>query len=451
MNILLVVHQFFPDYAAGTEVLTLSVARELGARGHTVRVLTGFPGAADLADAQRCDEYIHEGIPVYRFHHAYVPMGGQTSMIEVGFDNRLAAAYFARILRDFEPDLVHLFHLNRLGTGLIDIAADAGVPCFMTPTDFWPICATGQLLYENGSLCAGPNANAGNCVKHFAQSTLGGWAGAVAGAIPVAGADLLVRMTRSGLLPSYPKRQEVVAMASRLGINIARLNRLDGLLVPNAFMRELLLRYGVTPERIALAPFGLDRVAQAAPRPAARAPLRLGFIGTLAPHKGCHVLVDAFNALPAGAATLDIYGKLDDAPDYVATLVAAAAANPAIAFRGTFPNTEIDRVMAGIDALVVPSLWYENTPLVVYSAQAACCPVVGSDLPGIAAVIAHDDNGLLFEAGNVRALARQLARLVDEPGLAGALSAQARAPKSIAEYVDDLTGMWLRRRAAQRS
>ena len=52
-KILLTVHQFFPQYAAGTEVLTYSVARELMKRGHIVHVLTGHPGRADLREEDR--------------------------------------------------------------------------------------------------------------------------------------------------------------------------------------------------------------------------------------------------------------------------------------------------------------------------------------------------------------------------------------------------------------
>ena len=174
MRILLTTHQFFPQFAAGTEVLTCSVACELIKRGHVVHVVTGHPGSANLADEDRFDEYDFEGIHVYRFHHAYTPMGGQASLIEVGYDNHLGANYFERILQSFKPDLVHFFHLNRLGTGLIDRAALAGVRRFMTPTDFWALCPTGQLLLDDGNRCAGPSADAGNCLKHFAQSTQNG-------------------------------------------------------------------------------------------------------------------------------------------------------------------------------------------------------------------------------------------------------------------------------------
>ena len=92
--------------------------------------------------------------------------------------------------------------------------------------------------------------------------------------------------------------------------------------------------------------------------------------------------------------------------------------------------------------LVIPSLWYENTPLVIYSAQAAACPVIASNLPGLAAVVVHEHNGLLFEPGNAALLAQQLSRLIDEDELLQRLSHNAHPPKTTATYVDELLAVW---------
>lgn len=444
MKILLTTHQFFPEFAAGTEVLTYSVARELIRRGHSVYILTGHPGASDMREEDRCDAYTYQGIPVFRFHHAYTPMGGQSSMIEVGYNNQLAAAYFGRILEETQADVVHYFHLNRLGTGLIALAAKAGIRQYMTPTDFWAICPTGQLVYGDGSLCSGPSTYAGNCVKHFAQSTQSGAVQQLAGRLPTALADRLVQFTQMGVLPRYPKRHEIVAIGARLGTNVSRLNQLNGLFVPNQFMGDLLVRYGVSPQLMIQSEYGIDVTSDEgmAPRLASQRPLRIGFIGTHAPHKGCHVLIEAFKALAKGQAVLKIYGNRQELPAYSASLDALAAQDGAIAFCGTFPNAQIAEVLQGLDVLVVPSLWYENTPLIVYSAQAAKCPVVASDFPGISSVIRDGVNGLLFPAGDVAALTRSLSRLIEEPGLVERLSSHAQRPKSIASYVDELLQMW---------
>lgn len=444
MKILLTVHQFFPESTAGTEVLTYSVARELLKRGHEVHVLSGKRSAKALQEAERFDEYDIDGIHVYRFHHAYTPMGGQTSIVKVGYDNQLAAAYFAHILERFKPAVVHFFHLSRLGTGLIDKTVLASVPAFMTPTDFWTICPTGQLLLDNGKVCSGPSKFAGNCLKHIAQSTQEGLMGKAAGWIPTAGTELLARLTEKRAIPTYPYQEEVLAVGSRLEINIARLNQLHGLVVPNDLMKTLLIQHGVSPQLIIQSAFGIDLATSITniPRTFHQHPLRIGFIGTLAQHKGCHVLIDAFKTLPKGCAVLNIYGGMKDFPSYSSLLKRRAANSDAITFCGQFHNSIIGEVLADIDVLVVPSLWYENTPLVVYSAQAARCPVVASDFPGISSVIRDDENGLLFEAGNATALARQLNRLIDEQNLVMQLSNNAQRPKSTASYVDELLTIW---------
>ena len=444
MRILLTVHQFFPQFAAGTEVLAYSVARELIKRGHVVHVLAGFPDSAKCEDEDRFDEWDFEGIHVYRFHHAYTPMGGQVSKVEIGYDNRLAADYFDRILVSFRPNLVHFFHLNRLGTGLIERAVHAGIPRFMTPTDFWTICPTSQLLFGDGSLCSGPTAHSGNCVKHFVQSTQGRLIGKVAESLPDRGADVLVRLTTNGVLPAYPMQEEVLAIAKRLPVNVSRLNQLNGIIAPNEFMKKFLVRYGVKPDLIAESAFGVDVTSAEENdcRSSYVGPLRVGFIGTLAFHKGCHILVEAFKMLPASGATLKVYGCSEEDQDYARSLQLRAGGNESIEFCGTFPNSEIAKVFEGIDVLVVPSLWYENTPLVVYSAQAARCPVVASDLPGLSAVIKNNENGLLFESGCSADLERQLMRLVTEEGLLHRLSANSSTPKSTELYVDELLAVW---------
>lgn len=442
MKILLTVHQFFPEFGAGTEILTYSVARELVKRGHEVRVLTGYPVTKPLDDANRFDEYVFDGLPVYRFYHAYTAMGDQTSMMEVGYDNHLAANYFRQILDNFQPDIVHFFHLSRLGTGLIEQAVQAGIPSFMTPTDFWAICTTAQLVLCDGSLCAGPSRYSGNCVKHFVQNNHKGLLGKIISYFPTLLIDVLVRLTQLGLLPAYRQQIEVKATANRLAINIARLNQLKRIVSPTSLMTKLLIQYGIAPERIIASAFGIDVTTSDTLRSAARKPLQIGFIGTLGKHKGCHVLIEAFKTLPVGSAILKIYGNSTDFPEYAQGLKQLADNRDDIEFCGTFANTEINAVFAGLDVLVVPSLWYENTPLVLYSAQAARCPVVASDFAGLADVIQHEKNGLLFKAGDVTALASQLSRLIEEPALLEQLSSQAKQPKSTTDYVTELLTIW---------
>lgn len=446
MRILLVVHQFFPFFKAGTEVLTLGVAQELRRRGHDVHIVAGHPGKNDLNESERWVRDQFDGFDVDRFHHADVPMQGQRSIIEVGSDNALAAQHFVGILSRFQPNQIHYFHLGRLGTGLILAAEAASVRQSFTPTDFWAICPFAQLLLPNGRPCFGPSQHAGNCVKHYAQiptrSVPVQW---VARFLPTALVDTLVPLTKVEQAARNPMLAEVRALSERTQKTISRLNLLQHIVVPNAFMRAKLLEYGLRPDLVVESAFGVelpDAVSKSDSQNYVDRPLRIGFIGTLAPHKGAHVLLNAFAMLPKESCSLRIYGNLKEFPDYSAELVAQAAGRSDIDFAGTFPNTAIFDVLADLDVLVVPSLWYENTPLVVYSAQAAGKIIVASDHPGIAAAVRHEVDGLLFPSGNARVLAQLLHRLKSDQELRERLVAYVRPPRSTADYVDDLLHLW---------
>ena len=102
-------------------------------------------------------------------------------------------------------------------------------------------------------------------------------------------------------------------------------------------------------------------------------------------------------------------------PDHFRQLYALAAGDDRIRFAGGIPNEHIPERLARIDVQVVPSIWYENAPLTIYSAQAAGVPVVASDLGACRRLSPTRQNGLLFESGNAADLTAQLAP-VRRPG-----------------------------------
>lgn len=444
MKILLTVHQFYPEYFSGTEVLTFSVAKELSRRGHQVFVLTGFPEKKVIPDAQRFDEYDIEGVHVYRFHHAFVPMGEQQVISEIEYNNHLVARYFVRIINEIKPDIVHFFHFSRLGIALIDVVQKYSIPAFYTPTDFWAICPTSQLLLSEGKVCQGPTRYGGNCVKHVALQT--GWKkiASLIRFIPTSAIDAIDLVANLHVPISFPFKKEIAALSLRKSFNVSRLNALKGIVSPTQLMTKVLVENGVNEDIIAQTAYGID-VASFNNEPRcydAKSTITFGYIGTLAPHKGCHVLLKAFFGLNVGNARLKIYGNPDEFPDYVAELKRAADNSAHIEFCGTFPNSKIAEVMNGIDVLVVPSVWFENSPLVVYSALAARCPVVASNLPGMSEVVRDDWNGLLFAPGDVQMLKECLLRLVGDRDLLTKLSMNCERPKSITLYVDELLHLY---------
>jgi glycosyltransferase involved in cell wall biosynthesis len=445
LKILLTVHQFFPEYASGTEVLTYSVAKELRAQGHEVFVFTGFPAKTQLADADRFDHYELDGIQVFRFHHAAVPMGGQRYVTELEYCNLLAARFFKRLVAELNPDIIHFFHVSRLGAAVMDVAFEAGIPAFYTPTDFWSVCPTSQLLLADGQMCAGPTRHAGNCVKHVIHLTRGKKLNQVVQHIPEKIAEGIVWLAARNALPAHPARHEVGALSRRKDFILKRMNALTKIITPTQLMFDVLVHNGVDPARLTKSAFGIDTryYDECVRSENPDAPLTIGFIGTISSHKGCHILLKAIALMKDERnVRVKIYGRTSDFPDYFAQLQNLAANDARIEFCGTFPNDEIGVVLSNIDVLVVPSLWYENTPLVIYSALASGCPVVASNFAGMAEAVQHGVNGLLFKPGDEKDLSATLSRMSQNRHELSELGKNCKKPKSAREYVDELLTLY---------
>ena len=98
---------------------------------------------------------------------------------------------------------------------------------------------------------------------------------------------------------------------------------------------------------------------------------------------------------------------------------------------GRFERHAVSATYAQLDALVVPSLWPENSPLVIHEAFMHGVPVVAARVGGIPGLVTDDRSGLLYDAFSPEQLRASLQRLIDEPDLRARLSAGAPHVKTI--------------------
>lgn len=445
MKIIVTVHQFLPEYSSGTEVIALGIAKELQARGHEVVVVTGFPDPRPLADEERFDRYWYDGLRVERYRHSAHPMGEQRVVTELAYDNRLYARAFDRLLEEFRPDVVHFVHMARLSAALIEPCVSRGVPTVFTSTDFWSVCPYSQLRLTATTMCDGPDELGLNCVRHLAANAAGhpvSVAGIAASAPDwLLGLGLRVAGKALPIAPAFVS--EVRALVARQPFLREQINRIDRVLVPSRLMERKLVGGGIEPERVEYLPYGInvtgiERSVERGTEPV----LRLGFVGSVAEHKGVAVAIDAVMRLhPDFPVELSIYGAPGQNAAYQAYyrhIQELAEKDRRIRVFPPFANHEVGRVLSSIDALIVPSLWHENTPLVVYEAFAAGCPVLGSDVEGIAEVVRHEVNGLLFTTGDGAALAAAIGRVARDRAFLRRLAQNTTPPLSVAEHVSRL-------------
>lgn len=446
---LLVVHGIPSAAAGGTELHVAELARGLAAAGDAVAVV------AREDDPERPEGALRraatpEGSPLFLINRTYRgPRAFATTWRSLPAVRRA----FAGVVAEVRPDVAHVHHLAHLG---LDLAAElraAGVPLVLTLHDHWLACLRGQLVDAALRVCPGPApARCAACVDPAAAGRAGAVAGRAAGAVeprlPPAARRAVRAVARRGLA-ALPGREAAAEadVAARLAATRGLVADAERVVAPSEAIRAWFVGWGAPAERVAVVRHGVDPApfAGLGPRGSeAGPPLRLGFVGSLAPSKGVDVLLEAFRGLPAGRATLDLYGPLapyhgDSA--WVARVRALLAA-PGVRHRGAVDRREVPGVLAGLDALVVPSVWPENSPLVVHEAFLAGTPVVATRAGGLPELVAPGAGGLLVAPGDAAALRRALARLIDEPGLLEALRAGIPPPPTLTEHVARLRALY---------
>jgi len=399
MRILKIIHGYPPRYNAGSEVYSQTLCAELSRR-HEVHVFTREENlfAGDGGVREGCDA-VFPDVKLHIVNAARVGINYRSDAID---------REIARVAQTVRPDVAHIGHLNHLSLGIVDALAELEIPVVYTLHDFWLMCLRGQFIQvataEDGKvwpLCDGQENNkcADRCLRRFGcgdSAQAKHWEQWVAG-----------RMAAVGRLV---ERVDVFVAPSK---NLARK------------FQEF---FHLPPAKIKYLDYGFDRRRLAGRNRAGGdgEGFVFGYIGTHIPGKGVHHLLEAFRRL-AGArddCELRIWGRATANTEHLKDLVSAMPqpVRARIKWPGEYANADIVRaVLNHVDAVVVPSIWEENSPLVIHEAQQARVPVITAGMGGMAEYVAHEVNGLLFAPRNPADLAAQMQRFAANPGWARAM------------------------------
>jgi glycosyltransferase involved in cell wall biosynthesis len=441
MRILFAAHQFFPEHYAGVEIVTLGLARELRARGHETYVLA--PKRSILGnniEPGEIEDYEFDGVPVRRVGR---PKEGLSRPYRLDYENEVMAQRTREYMREVRPELVHAEHFQGLSASVIPVFKEFDVPLVYTATDFWTICPVIDLYRHDGVMCEGPELT--HCVRCIASRHPGTRMKTVVETMPDVALRTAGKLSETPLSKISRSLRQVWALKERPGYIREHMEQVDHIIAYTQLMQDLLVANGIGNGKIEISPYGINTsyISEAPRNKNLPPPLRIGFIGTLAPHKGSDILIRAVRSLPPElGATLDIYGNLKRFERFVKELRGLAGEDERINFVGPFTREKVGQVLSGLDVLVVPSRWYENQPGVILEAFAAGMPVVATGLGGMSEFVKHEENGLLFERENVEDLARQLRRLGEEPGLLEKLRAGIGPVKTVEENVDELEKLY---------
>ncbi|MFB0520240.1 MAG: glycosyltransferase [Desulfatiglandales bacterium] len=395
MRLLFGVHQFFPSHYTGTERLALEIAKQMQRMGHSVTVLTYNPGqmeGSEIVDDWMTKRYEFQGVRVIAIRHRSPPEEYSFTIFDSGMQTMID-----RILDKEDINLLHILHPMRIGT-VAKVARQNGVPLVLTLTDFWLMCPKGIAVTHTGEVCLS-SENSEKCVRECYGEA---WKERLARRL----ADTRELLETAGCIVSATDSLRQVFEMSGLasGIRLIPYGEDYAGVKPN--LREYSRKSEVT----------------------------LGFLSTLQPHKGAHVLLEAYNIARKNNIALKIFGDHFGQIDYYRTLQRLAKNHKKTEFCGEYKYEDTPRIYNEIDMIVVPSTWWENSPLVLSRALAHNVPAIVSNLGGMTEVVKDGENGFSFEVNNPESLAHVLRKIGDDPSLLNQLKKQIHRPPRIEEH-----------------
>ena len=292
--------------------------------------------------------------------------------------NRQAKQAMARLIADFKPDVIHAFATYvRLTPSILDAAREAGIPVVLSCNDYKHICPNYK-LFHHGLICE--ECNGGHYYRALANRCCHGSSAYSAASMLEAYAHSAMNIWRKNV-SCFLFASEFMA------------HKTEEFWGKESFRYEM-LRNPFESEKYRLdGPVG-DYVL---------------YFGRLIDEKGVDVLLEAAELAPEVPVVI-----IGDGPDRE-KVDKRAAELPNVRFLGPKWGAELNDWLRAARAVVVPSLWHENFPYVIFQAFAAGKPVLGSNRGGIPELVAAGERGWIYEATDAAALADLLRKITAMP------------------------------------
>jgi len=326
---------------------------------------------------------------------------------------------FRSLLERFRPSVVHFHHYAHLGLELIREVRkyDAKVPIVLTLHEFLAIChAQGQMLKSNGTLCqkAAP-LDCHVCFPHISPQ------------------DFFMR-----------------EMFVKSFLNLA-----DLFICPSQFLRDRYIAWGLSPERMEVLENGQPPSNVPAETTTDMQHKRFVALGQISHRKGTLVLLDAARLLPKKLRKeirIEIHGSMQYAENDFKTQIEQSlkGLEETVRVCGPYRPQDVTSIMRRNGWVVVPSIWWENSPLVIQEAFAAGRPVICSGIGGMAEKVAHGVSGIHFRVNNAADLAARMEECAKSPDLWKRLCSALPQPPTIQQTVDQLLRFYDEKQASAR-
>ena len=359
----------------GTEKFVLQTATMMQKFGNKVKVITYSFYEDSFYDRSMGNillkEFSFKGIPVLAFKYKKAPLD-----LSYGIENKDLSKIADELITKEKPDIVHVGHPMRVHE-LIRPLKTFGIPCVLTLTDFWLMCPKGILTNSRNDLCGGPKGGAicRDFCPEFSEKFI---------------------INRLNVARDIIVNAKLIVSPSKFVASMFKKEFIES--------RIKVINHGISYSKIKKNNKNYKKEDK----------LIFCYAGSLNDHKGIHILIDAFKRIKSNNATLKIFGSGSN-PLYVNSLFDMAKEDKRIEFCGVYSEDQVGNIFSNVDVVIVPSLWYENYPLVLHEALAGNVPVIASNAGGMAEKIKDGINGFSFPVGDVKALKTIIGRIITTP------------------------------------
>jgi len=361
--------------------------------GHVTKVLTyGLTETQFNRSAENflIKEYSYQNVPVILVKHKIVPNDLNFRIFDDDLEKLLL-----KLLENDNFDVLHICHPMRVGS-VLEAAKKLGIPTVVTLTDFWLFCPKAIAVTSTGKMCSDPERG-DKCVRECYGY---GWKDKI---------------------------------SKRFNESVEFLENVNIVVSPTKFLAKIIREiYGIDVKVIR---HGINYTTV---KPNARYKRKgdivaFGYIGTVLPHKGVHIIIEALKLIKNKNIRVKIYGHYFHEREYYKNLVKNAQQDERIELLGKYKDEELPRIMNEIDCTIVPSIWWENSPLTVLTSLAYKVPVITINIGGAAELVKDGVNGFNFEIGNPKSLAEVMKNIAEDPEILNDIKDKINRPPRIEE------------------
>ncbi len=303
------------------------------------------------------------------------------------------------LINEIKPSVIHIHNNYKYPASVYSLLKNMDIPIVKTVHDFGMMCPTSWCVMPNGEICDGGLSE--KCVEKNCITN----------------------------------RHYILMKPHNKIINKLEKNSVSLFITPSKILKQKMEEYGFNnvvhlPNFINSNNYEFDA-----------SKIEIGsilYIGSLTKFKGVHYLIEAFQSVRKEfpSAMLNIVGSGPFRP-YLEAKIRQMGVKEMVLFHGNVSDKAVKELYQKANVVVVPSIWMENSPMVIYEAMASGRPVVGSKIGGIPELVRDGKTGYLSEPRNPEDIADKVIKIISDTNLTEKFRKAAREVV-INEYSPDV-------------